>query len=197
MNYGHIANALDYYQSRGYAYIRDAPWYVSHDAYNATKPEGSTDIRIATPAGMFGNLVASGEQSFIQMILDGQPLKRAICATPCFRWESRPDEYHRQYFMKAELINGQDVDVGHLMHMIHEACSFFEQFIPQVRVIQAGPGYDIVEKDSRMELGSYGIRTLDVAGRSLKWIYGTACAEPRLSTVIERFRRREYQGMWK
>jgi hypothetical protein len=34
------------------------------------------------------------------------------------------------------------------------------------------------------ELGSYGIRRAQFAGRTLRWVYGTGAAEPRLSQVI-------------
>ena len=87
--------------------------------------------------------------------------------------------------MKAELINAQDVDEGHLIHMIHDACAFFERFFP-VRVVSTEQGYDIVEKGTRFELGSYGIRDKAFVGKRLRWIYGTGCAEPRLSLAIQK-----------
>lgn len=34
------------------------------------------------------------------------------------------------------------------------------------------------------ELGSYDIRRAQFAGRTLRWVYGTGAAEPRLSQVI-------------
>lgn len=197
MNYEHISRAVEFYKDRGYVYLDDAPWYVGKAAYYATKPGGATDLSImaenSTLLNHMGFMVASGEQSFIQMMIDGQPIKRAICVTPCFRAEPRFDTLHRPYFMKAELINAQDVDEGHLVHMVHDACTFFEQFFP-VRVVKTQrsdlgtPSYDIVEKGSRFELGSYGIRNQYISGLNepLKWIYGTACAEPRLSTAIQK-----------
>lgn len=189
MNYSHIADAVEFYTSRGYAYEPDAPWYVDSSAYVATRPAGATDIHLQVGNGASdGYPVASGEQSFIQMMLDGQPLKRAICVTPCWRWEPRPDVLRRRTFMKAEIINAQDVDEAHLVHMIHEASTFFERYV-DVRVIKTLDGFDIVEKTTRLELGSYGIRELVVAKQDLRWIYGTACAEPRLSTVIARVTR--------
>lgn len=195
MNYSHIGAAVEYYRSRGYVYVEDAPWHVGRDAYYATKPPDSVDVVLDAFRGDSPNdlpfdrpyMIASGEQSFIQMMLDGQSIKRAVCVTPCFRWEPRVDMLHRRYFMKVELINAHDVDDAHLMHMVHEACSFFEEFFPQVRVIETEIGFDIVEKDSHMELGSYGKRHVFIGGESLKWIYGTGCAEPRLSTAIERY----------
>lgn len=197
MNYGNLENAVRFYSERGYVYLDDVPWTVGYEAYYATKPPGARDVmlNVQTPGvisfpsepGPAYNTqypVASAEQSFIQMMLDGQFVKRAIAVTPCFRAEPRVDTLHRPYFMKAELINAQDVDEGHLIHMIHDACAFFEQFFP-VRVVKTEIGYDIVEKGTRFELGSYGIRNRYIPGTSgLKWIYGTACAEPRLSTAI-------------
>lgn len=197
MNYDNIANALDFYRERGYVYIEDAPWYVGRDAYYATKPAGTQDVHIfegrpgivSFPSHGSDNqyMVASGEQSFIQMMLDGQEIKRAICVTPCFRVE-RYNDWHKPYFMKAELINGQDVDEGHLLHMIHDAAAFFEQFFT-VRIVKTDVGFDIVEKGTRAELGSYGIRTVEINDRIMRWIYGTACAEPRLSTALQRHSR--------
>ncbi len=181
MNYSNIALAVEYYKDRGYVYVQDAPWSVEGPAYYATKPKEATDIR-GGPENNF--LVASGEQSFLQMMLDGQPLKRAICVTPCWRIEKYND-WHKPYFMKAELINAHDVDEGHLVHMVHEAAAFFEQFFP-VRVLKLGKTYDIVEKGTRAELGSYGIRSVKIEGVKYRWIYGTGCAEPRLSTAIAR-----------
>ncbi len=192
MDYDNISKAVNFYKSRGYVYTEDAPWLVDRDAYYATRPIGAVDMMMSIGGPGDNNLtgkfpVASGEQSFIQMILDGRPLKRAICVTPCFRYEPKHDMLHKQYFMKAELINAQDVDEGHLVHMVHDACSFFEQFF-SVRVIATGrEQYDIVEKGTRIELGSYGIRYMahpDKKTKDLSWIYGTACAEPRLSTAI-------------
>lgn len=186
MNYEHISWAVDFYSGRGYVYEPDAPWTVGMDAYYSTKPKDAKDVYITTRLGETvlerQYPVASGEQSFLQMMLDGQPIKRAICVTPCHRVEPKLDTLHRPYFMKAELINAQDVDMGHLVHMVHDACAFFERFFP-VRVVSTGAySFDVVEKSTRMELGSYGIRTY----AHLKWIYGTACAEPRLSTAIAR-----------
>lgn len=196
MNYGRIADAVEFYKERGYVYVEDAPWSVGRDAYYATRPDGSTNIHVfegrpgtvSFPSQGTDNqyLVASGEQSFLQMMVDGQELKRAICVTPCWRVE-RYNDWHRPFFMKAELINAHDVDEGHLVHMIGDAKEFFERYVEAVRIVQVTDlSYDIVEKDSRRELGPYGIRMVTIDSKIHRWIYGTACAEPRLSTVMER-----------
>lgn len=194
MDYHHIATALDFYKGRGYVYVPDAPWHVGRDAYYATKPAFARDAHYieggneasSSPSENPSNryLVASGEQSFLQMMLDGQKLKRHVCVTPCFRIE-RYDHWHLPYFMKVELINAQDTDRSHLYDMVHDAMSFFEKFF-SIRTEVIGDSIDIVEKGTRAELGSYGIRERDICGKRYRWIYGTGCAEPRLSTAIQR-----------
>lgn len=187
MNYGYLHSAVEFYRNRGYVFVEDAPWLVEKAAYYSTRPLHTFDISLTedNPLGLSRFLVASGEQSFIQMMLDGRPLKRAVCVTPCYRAE-RYNDWHKPYFMKAELINAQDVDEGHLLHMIHDACSFFESHEIIIRVVKTDIGFDIIEKGTRVELGSYGIRKVSVLGKDLSWIYGTGCAEPRMSTTIQR-----------
>lgn len=195
MNYKNISLSLDYYSSIGYIYISDAPWTVGKNAYYATKPSDVNDISINIENSKEENkyMVASGEQSFIQMMLDGQQIKKAICVTPCFRAE-KYNHWHRPYFMKSELINAHDVDEGHLLLMIHEASSFYETILKPVggsiRIIKTdNHSFDIIEKDTRIELGSYGMRAIahpDGKSKDIEWIYGTGCAEPRLSSVVDR-----------
>ena len=183
MNYDNLSHALTFYTGRGYVYMPDAPWYVSREAYHATKPPGAEDIIVEWGDNPHKYMVASGEQSFLQMMMDGRNLKRAVCVTPCYRVEKYND-WNFPYFMKSELINAHDVDQGHLVHMITEAAEFFRQFL-EVRVLSTGDmTYDIVTKDGRIELGSYGIRSTEINGKDYEWIYGTACAEPRLSKAI-------------
>lgn len=195
MNPGHLATALEFYRGRGYSYVHDAPYVVGKEAYYATKPPGARDIRCMVDDAPEKFLVASGEQSFLQMWMDGRQFKRAVCLTPCFRSEEHTD-WNKFAFQKVELINTDDPSVPYLMHMIHDAMAFFESFGIPVRIREtpeAGPNtYDIKMKDSGIELGSYGIRECRGApssrgvSRVYRWIYGTGCAEPRLSDAIER-----------
>ena len=94
-----ISNAISHYHDCGYQFI-NAPWFVSDEAIKATAPPGKRLV-----SGFIGNLVASGEQSFIQIMLDGD-LKQGMwqCATPCFRDEFVIDYFHLNYFFKLELI---------------------------------------------------------------------------------------------
>ncbi len=187
MNYRHLADAIDFYEGRGYTYVEDAPWLVGRDAYYATKPPDAAEDVVVQPSGL--HMVASGEQSFIQMMLDGAFLKRACCLTPCFRVE-RWDALRRPYFEKVELINGDDPSPSNLIDMIHDALTFFQAQGIRTKVIETGrEAFDIVEHSTRIELGSYGIRHMahpDERSRDLSWIYGTGCAEPRLSTAKRR-----------
>ena len=58
---------------------------------------------------------------------------------------------------------------------------YVEPFCGGLEIIKTDIGYDITINGE--ELGSYGIRKCEF----LKWIYGTGCAEPRLSTLIKKY----------
>jgi hypothetical protein len=189
MKYKLLADALDFYDLRGYDYVDDVPWIVESDAYYATKPANAPDIRVTIAGESDRFFAASGEQGFLQLLLDGRNLKRAVCLTPCLREEKRT-KYNFFNFQKVELINVDDPSRPYLMHMIHDAMAFFEQFLP-VRLMETGDlSFDIVSHRSRIELGSYGIRYAKVGGKDLTWIYGTGCAEPRLSQTMRDLEKR-------
>lgn len=98
--------------------------------------------------------------------------------TPCFRFESF-DYLHSKYFMKDELIITDNVTKEGLEEIIVTAIEFFGKHLEDVRVTKTGDlSYDIT--CDGVELGSYGIRKSEF----LTWIYGTGCAEPRLSNTI-------------
>ena len=134
-------------------------------------------------------VVASAEQSYLQLMKEGKlPEGKYVATTPCFRDEPTVDELHQFYFLKTELI-----EVGYhsatppdenLENMIHDAVSFFEQFL-SVRVERTAIGKDIVDVERGVELGSYGIRTHQFSPDcTAQWIYGTGVALPRLSYVL-------------
>lgn len=198
MNFTYLQRALEFYQQHNYVYMEDAPWVVSKEAALATKPQEANEILLQNPlAGVqkdHRHLVASGEQSFLQMMLDDRQIKRAVCLTPCYRDEATTNHWKHPYFMKVELIRADDPSPGNLAHMISHAVAFFEQFV-RVKVVQTGPdAFDILEQSLPVELGSYGIREVTfpekyVKDRKFKWIYGTGCAEPRLSSAVTRSRK--------
>jgi hypothetical protein len=182
INYSYLVDAIEYYKHLGYSIV-EVPWVVSPEADLATKPAG---VRLFETFA--GCLVASGEQSFVQLMLDGKmPLGKSVCITPCFRDEPVLDDIHRQYFMKVELIDymPQDLTLSKIS-MLYHAMLFFSRYVDVkcVPVFCEGTDQmlctDIVGHG--LELGSYGYR--EFKGHS--WVYGTGCAEPRLSQAVER-----------
>ena len=173
IDYGILAQALEFYQARGYNY-REVPWVVSPEATNVTLPVD----RIATSVS-YGDLVGSAEQSFIELMIRGDKLTKHCAITPCFRDEERYDALHHAYFMKCELYDADATDAN-LHSMIDIAVAFHGRYLP-VEVTETGPdAYDIVSVNSGHELGSYGFRQY----KGQRFIYGTGCALPRLTTVI-------------
>jgi len=172
INYRTLSEALDYYERLGYSY-KEVPWVVSRQATAVTLPID----RKATSVD-YGDLVGSAEQSFIELLMRGEKIRKACAITPCFRDEGEFDELHHAYFMKLELIN-TNATLENLHQMIQDALGFFAGYIEAV-VIKTGPNmFDIIDKKQGIELGSYGFRTFD----NHTLIYGTGVALPRLDTA--------------
>ena len=131
-------------------------------------------------------------------------MKKYCTATPCFRDEPILDLWHKQYFHKTELFYYQDIsddkgkDLRHLVvirdAMIADAMTFFKQFCDVIEIrddtvssenIGEKQAWDIRTFETGVELGSYGVRTATFRGRTIAWVYGTGCAEPRLSTALD------------
>ena len=69
-----------------------------------------------------------------------------------------------------------------LMKLVGMCFGFYKQYFGSgLMILETDIGYDITINGE--ELGSYGIRKCEF----LKWIYGTGCAEPRLSTLIKKY----------
>lgn len=170
-----IADAQEHYEALGYEDVA-VPWVISREAMDATLP---TD---KVPYGTFGGfLVGSAEQSFIDMLLSGAELGRVQATTPCFR-DERHDELHSPYFMKTELFDGLLPPTEEsVLSVVEDAKTFFERYL-RVAIQREGElAWDLVEYDSGIELGSYGVR--QIPGHS--WIYGTGVALPRLQQVLD------------
>lgn len=193
IDYSKIAKAQEYYNKLGYKYI-EVPWLVSKQANEVTKPQGIKDYETFN-----GCLVASGEQSFIQLILNNK-LNYGLysCITPCYRNEKEYNEYTYEYFLKLELIYyfnhiGDEID-NQILKMLYDAKRFFSNYIcwDKLNIVNTNIGYDIngVLNDKEIELGSYGYRKWN----SYKWIYGTGIAEPRFSLVYDKIINREQNG---
>ena len=174
VDYRIIADAQRYYAERGFEEV-PVPWIVHRPAYYATKPPEAPDF-----FSLGGYLNASGEQGFIELLMSGAALGRNQCVTACFREEPVLDALHLRYFMKLELID-TSATVRSLDAMIVLAKTFIGRY-RDVRIIRTDErrhSYDIVDRETGTELGSYGIRTHD----DLAWTYGTGVALPRLQTT--------------
>lgn len=177
-----LAQSLSHYEKKGYTRI-EAPWWVSQEIANITKPEGVQDYFLPVNQKV---LVASGEQSFLYMANKGRlPQGKFQTITPCFRNESI-GVLHKKCFMKNELIIAHSDKKSDLDQIIEDARSFFEQHVDKKSLIikkekahKTKTNYDILlkTKEGLIELGSYGIRETSF----IKWVYGTGLAEPRLS----------------
>lgn len=176
IDYKNIFLAASHYENNGYKLI-EVPWMVSETAIDITKP---SFCRSYSTFG--GELVGSGEQSFLQLMLENKlPPGKYACITPCFRDEIE-DELHKKHFIKLELINTEEVDRISLGQMMSAATVFFNKLGIQNELSIEGDSYDIICAKTGIELGSYGIRRY----KDLLWVYGTGCAEPRTSTVIRK-----------
>lgn len=195
MNYKNLVKAQDFYANQGYEFV-EVPWVVPNEISKITLPPYAKRDAINC-----GDLVGSGEQSFLHMIHTGalKPGKYQ-CITPCFRDETVLSDLHRRYFMKLELIDCSQPDakaedlwgkhgcVHANLKICRDAWNFFSLFGEGKIDVETGNSQlsgDICgwsEKHRNwIELGSYGVRNHPLVGT---WIYGTGCAEPRLSQVF-------------
>jgi seryl-tRNA synthetase len=175
INWQRLMLAITYYNANGYKYI-DLDWTVDKAISDITKPLDKKDFFINDKV-----LVASAEQSFLQIIKNNKLKPGKYCGiTPCFRDEI-VDDLHSNYFMKVELIDTLEPNINGLNKMIKCAKLFFEEFIKTKTIELAEELYDI-ETLSGIELGSYGTRRT-IAGEH---VFGTGLAEPRLTKAIIR-----------
>ena len=184
IDYGILAEALRIYERYGYQRIT-TPWLVSKEAIYATKPFDHRSFETFD-----GHLVASGEQGFIQMALDGLLAHdvKLMTITPCFR-DDAIDEWHLRHFVKIELCWAYPKDSWQaLVEMIENAGTVLRCLGAKTSVpMSTPPGiYDLVDERG-IELGSYGIRKY----KNFEWVFGTGLAEPRFSQAAKaRFKER-------
>lgn len=195
LDYSMMHDAKKYYVDKGFKYL-EVPWVVSSGAYNATAPKKGHVAKGMIP-------VASGEQSFMQLVLDGllSPGKYC-CITPCFRpWDNGLSREHVPQFIKLELIQYEIKD--HKDNVAYYNTSYealkdaafdlMVKSVPKIKIVKTKDdprlecithvSHDI-ETKSGLELGSYGIRSHPAIGY---WIYGTGIALPRLTSAISQY----------
>lgn len=175
INWRRLTSALTFYNMSGYNQI-DLDWTVEEKTSEITKPFGKKDFFVYDKV-----LVASGEQSFLEMMKNNKLKQGKYCGiTPCFRDEYELDHIHQTYFMKVELIDTIQPNKKGLDKMLDYSLEFFSNYT-EVRALEIGDElYDIIDTKTGIELGSYGTRQY----KNLKWVFGTGLAEPRLTKVI-------------
>lgn len=180
IDYAVIADALKFYESKGYERI-EVPWSAPKDVIEATAPDKANLYPYKDEY-----LVASGEQSFMQMLKEDRlkENKKYMCVTPCFRHEQTYDTYTRPYFIKVELFVRGYGGVWE-SKILGDAKEFFNRYLPrEAKVVPTPEGTDLFYNG--IELGSYGLRNIEDLG---VWVYGTGVAEPRFSSVLSKIPR--------
>jgi len=181
INWRLISDAIDWYKLKGYKYV-EVPWAVKESTCSFTAPSEAQLFPISKSNDKY--LVGSAEQSFVQLMRDGdiKPGKY-VAATPCFRDEREYNNLTKPYFFKVELI---DIGTEDFIVMMYEAKEFMDRNLGgETQLVEVETNeeygnytaYDLYYKG--IELGSYGYRLhLD---EDLVWSYGTGLAEPRFS----------------
>ena len=180
ISYKNIEQSIQHHSCLTYI---DVPWVVDEYISNITKPLEKKSFNIPNLNNKV--LIGSGEQGFLQLLLDGKLKKgRYHTVTPCFRDESVYDDTHSLHFMKHEIFITKMISKRELMICINECMEFFKNVIVlshnyELSLEKTDLGYDInlVCPNRAIELGSYGIGKYE----NYSWIYATAAAEPRLS----------------
>lgn len=187
MNLNMLAHAQKYYESEGFKEI-EVPWIVSQDADDSCRPPDREPIRVLCNSIRHrgSRLPGSGEQGFVQMMLDGNlPPGKYQTFTPCFRDEAVIDLTHQSCFLKLELI----IIWGGEKHaptdrrpagIMNVARDFMSRWGVETRLIHHDGEIDLVADamfGEPLELGSYGTRSW----KGNMWTYGTGLAEPRFS----------------
>lgn len=178
-----LADAVAFYRTLGYHHV-EVPWTAPEEAINTTLPPGATPMVVP----YLGTLVGSAEQSFVGLDMQGKLDKgRFVACTPCFRLGDDDGDLHQPCFMKVELYINDVVDELTMFEMMGHAGTFFRHRLHRrgkgvglLRHVQTQDGWDL--EIGGIEVGSYGLRSTS----GVSWVYGTGCAEPRLSKALER-----------
>jgi hypothetical protein len=186
IDYALIGKAIAAYQRLGFEYI-EVPWLVQRSSVEVTCPDQLRWFVLDAPQGFRDHhLIASGEQSFIQLLptlVSGQPY---VCCTPCFRDDSGP--HHYPWFMKVELIVPQPQHPRDALGLVVTAAQKVMYRIgrsrPELKLMDGATRehfelYDL--EINGLEVGSYGLRSID----DKMWAYGTGLAEPRFSEACQ------------
>lgn len=188
IDYSKINDSIDFYSKVGYKRI-ETPWLVSREIHDITRPENKA-LYTVTKNEKIKTFVASGEQSFLYLINKSQLSSGFYqTTTPCLRNDDF-DDLHTKYFIKNELIYFEykkniqfnQKNFNHILeNMLYDALKFFSQYDSSSKFIFEKSDENVTDiKYKGVEIGSYGIRSSNFCN----WVFGTGCAEPRFSTVL-------------
>lgn len=169
--FSRFARAIDFYRDKDYTYI-ETPYAVDIKYITMTAPNGYKPFPLMNESEC---LVGSAEQSFLSIYNRLTPNKKYQSFTTCFRSDNI-DSTHKRWFYKLELFTPSEKYDDSL---IMDAFRYFSNFV-NAQVIKTDIGYDIIDYNSKLELGSYGFREVN----NMKWTYGTGLAEPRLTIAM-------------
>jgi len=211
-----FAKAVELYSDYGYEYI-NLPWEVEDQFAAITCPINGNEIRLVCNNPKYNipgkQLVASGEQAFLERITKWKIKGTYQTLTPCFRCETIDDYLHQRYFKKLELFDNDfiasDVNIA-LDHMCKYVEETFKRLIasyitpfegkigwPELKFILT-PNDDGVRENGLITTNSRDLYLLTTNGEfelgsygirefpelGLHWVYGTGLAEPRFSTAL-------------
>lgn len=180
-----LYDAKRFYQQYLESTYIEVPWIVDPDVAGITTDQNEIDTS-------YGRLVGSAEQGFLQLVKEGKIFNKEIIyhsISPCFRADTM-DELHERHFMKLELfelLGKTSNEEKRLREIGGEAFKFFRGQKLECEIVPTGNlMYDIVSKNLKIEVGSYGIKSHDFGGDigEIKWVYGTGLALPRFSRSL-------------
>ena len=131
INYKYIDSSIEHYASEGFIRI-ESPWTVNPEVAQITNFRGNEDPILK---GRNKCLVASGEQSFLYLMVKGfLPKGSYQTVTPCFRFNDNFTPDHSKYFIKNELIITESKDINDFFKVINSAFVFFTNSGLNIRV---------------------------------------------------------------
>lgn len=181
INHSILNEAIEYYKSIGYSYV-EVPWVVS----SSSSSLGISDGIKRQFSTFLGDLIASGEQGFFELVRTNSPLIRKgenyVTCTPCFRDEEKLSPYTRNWFEKVELFCWchRDEAESIFKKLQYDSYSFHSKYTDSIKQIKIN-GHNVDLKLNDIEIASIGIRNTE----NFTWVYATGVAEPRFSTVLK------------
>lgn len=125
IDYRKIADSISFYEKLDFKRV-EAPWWVPKEIMNITRPPDVSEDAAYFLSKNSKCLVASAEQSFLDMANQGLlPKGKYQATTPCFREEIQ-GALKRKYFIKNELIITDDPSEKSLQEVISQALDFFK-----------------------------------------------------------------------